>query len=409
MKILLFTAYFPPDTGSAAHLFYEFGTELVSRGYKVSVITSLPGYHTQGNLNQYKRKLWLREKVAGIDVIRVPSLRLPPQFMLGRALWQFSLAATILLAGLFVSKHDLAVVYSPPLTIGLSAWVLRMIKRIPFVFNVQDLFPQSIIDLGLLSNPMAIRFFENIEQLIYRQANAITVFSNGNLEHVVKNGAQREKVHVIRNWVDTNFILPGVRENEFRREHDLGDNFIISFAGIMGFSQDLDLLLDCAQIIKGREDIKWVIVGDGVEKSRLITKAQKLNLDNVIFLPMQSRNIYPSILHASDICLVPLHKNVKTPTVPSKIMSIMAAGRPIIAAMNLEGDAPKIISDAECGRLVSPGNPNLLAEAIIELYGNPLLRESMGREGRSYAIKHLSLKISVDKYVQLFLLELGIS
>lgn len=450
MRILLLTAYFPPDTGSAAHLFYELGTSLVERGHAVTVITGMPGYHAQGSLKRYKGKKWIREKVNGMEVVRVATPQFPRRLMVGRALWQFTGATVFFLAGLGLPPHDVTIVYSPPLPLGLTAWALHRFKGMPFILNVQDLFPQSIIDLGLLKNRWIIRLFEAMERFIYARANHITVHSPGNRDHVIAKGAKPERVSVIRNWVDTDFIRPGPRMNGFCEKHSLDDAFVVSFAGVLGYSQDLDVVLEAARLISppnpptlggtgappalgggghspqdwgdrggpgsggrgailppglggrgGQPEILWLIVGDGVEKPRLEAKAREMGLDNVRFLPMQPRDRYPAVLHASDICLATLHAEVKTPVVPSKILSIMAAGRPVVAALNLDGDAPRLIAEAQCGLCVPPEDPHALADAVLRLYRDPSLREELGRNGRRYAEEHLSLEVCVRRYEEL--------
>jgi glycosyltransferase involved in cell wall biosynthesis len=420
MNILLLTAYFPPDTGSAAHFFYELGTALVERGHQVTVTTGMPGYHAQGSLERYKGKKWIMEKVEGMEVVRAATPQLPRHLMVGRALWQFSGAVAFFLASLRLAPHTVAMVYSPPLPLGLTAWGLRRLKGTPFILNVQDLFPQSIIDLGLLKNSWLIRLFEAMERFVYRQADAITVHSEGNRQHVTEKcrkgeggeGERRRgigiKVEVIPNWVDTDFIRPGERMNGFRQEHGLADSFVISFAGVLGYSQDLDVVLEAARLVNhqpssfARQPVTWLIMGDGVERTRLEEKVRSMRLCNVRFLPMQPREKYPELLSASDVCLVTLHEEVKTPVVPSKILSIMAAARPIVAAMDLEGDAPKLIAEAGCGICVPPGDARALAEAIMKLYLNRSLCQELGRNGRRYAEEHLSLETAVRKYEELF-------
>jgi len=400
--MLLFTAYFPPDTGSASHLFCELGTALVKRDHTVTVITAMPGYHAQGPLERYRRKVWLRERVNGMDVVRLATPQLPRRLMIGRALWQFSGAATFVLAGLRVPPQDVALVYSPPLPLGLTAYALGRLRSIPFVLNVQDLFPQSIIDLGLLGNPWIIRLFEAMERFVYRQADAITVHSEGSRQHIISKGAVATKVMVIPNWVDTDFIHPDDRMNGFRQEHGIGDAFVVSFAGVLGYSQDLDVVLEAAALVRNEGDVLWLIVGDGVERERLTTRARNMALSNVRFLPMQSRERYPSVLHASDVCLTTLHAEVTTPVVPSKILSIMAAGRPLVASLPLHGDAPKLIEAARCGFALPPEDSHALANAVMTLYHDRDLREELGRNGRRYAEQHLSLTASVRQYEALF-------
>jgi len=401
VNILLLTAYFPPDIGSAAHLFYELGTALVERDYRVTVLTGMPGYHAQGPLDRYKRKVWIKEKVKGISVVRIVLPRFARHLMVGRALWQFTTATAFLLAGLCLRRHDVAIVYSPPLPLGLTAWALRRLRGIPFILNVQDLFPQSIVDLGLLKNRWIIRLFEAMECFIYRQANAITVHSPGNRQHIVGKGTAAHKVTAIPNWVDTDFILRADRMNGFREEHGLDDAFVISFAGILGYSQDLDAVLDAAALLSAYDDILWLIVGDGVKKTHLELRAQQMNLSNVRFLPLQPRKGYPAVLHASDVCLVTLHAGVSTPVVPSKILSSMAAGRPVVAALNLDGDAPRLIAEARCGLCVPPEEPHALAEAVLRLYRDAGLRERMGSNGRRYVEVNHTPQVAARQYAGL--------
>jgi colanic acid biosynthesis glycosyl transferase WcaI len=397
MRILLLTAYFPPDTGSAAHLFYELGAALVERGHQVTVLTGMPGYHAQGSLERYEGKKRVEETVNGMDVVRAatPERRTS---MVGRALWHFGGALVFFREGLRLPDHDVAMLYSPPLPLGLTAWGWHKLRGLPFVLNVQDLFPQSIIDLGLLQNPVIIWAFRAMERFIYRHAPQITVHSPGNREHVIAHGGDAARVAVAPNWVDTDFIQPGERRNGFRHEHDLGDDFVVSFAGVLGYSQDLDVMLEAAKLTEDQDAITWLIVGDGVEKERLEAKADEMALNNVRFLPMQPRERYPSVLHASDVGLATLHAGVETPVVPSKILSIMAAGLPVVAALPLAGDAPALIQEADCGLCLPPEEPQALAEEVMHLHRDRSLRETLGQRGRRYAEQELSLAACVERY-----------
>lgn len=402
MKILLLSAYFPPDTGSASHLFYELGCELVKRGHDVKVVTSFPSYHPTGDLSKYRRKIFMKEDKEGMEVLRIKVPKFPRHTPFARALWQFTLAFLFIFPSLRIKEIDVIIVYSPPLTLGITAWILSRLRKAKFILNVQDLFPQSVIDLGILRNKLLIRFFEAMEKFVYKKANFITVHSEGNKEHVVSKGKEPEKVFVIPNWVDVSFLKPGKKDNEFSKKYNLDGKFIVSFAGVLGYSQDIDIILDSAKKLERYKDIVFVIVGDGVEKPRLIRKAEEMKLKNVRFLPMQPRHVYPQVIQASDVSLATLHSFVKTPVVPSKILSIMAIGKPVISAMDLNGDAPKLIEEAKCGFAILPEDPDLLAEKILELYKNKELRETLGRNGRKYAEENLSLNVCVSKYEELF-------
>ena len=220
---------------------------------------------------------------------------------------------------------------------------------------------------------------------------------------MLSKGADPARVTVVPNWVDTVHIQPGERMNGFRREHGLDDAFVVSFAGVLGYSQDLDVVLDAAELLRHRSDIVWLIVGDGVEKPRLEARQRQMDLANVRFLPMQPRERYPEVLHASDISLATLRADVKTPVVPSKILSIMAAARPVVAAMDLGGDAPMLIERAQCGICLPPGDSQALADTVAELAADSSLREGLGQNGRSFAEEHLSLQVCVDQYEELLI------
>lgn len=402
MHILLLTAYFPPDVGSAAHLFYDLGCSLLAQGHTVSVVTGFPSYHARGDLSHYHGRRWLRETQAGMTVYRVAIPQIARDTPIGRGLWQFNSALAFTLVGLRAAHPDVALVYSPPLPLALTTLAWRWLRGIPYVVNVQDLFPQSAIDLGILRHRSLIRLFRWLERFTYRQANAVTVHSAGNREHVIAGGGRPETTLVMHNSVDIDHLRPAPKENEVRRELGLEGCFVASFAGVMGYSQDLDVILEAARLLRGYPAIRFLLVGDGVEKERLLHKSQTLQLDNVIWQPMQPREKYPALVHASDVGLATLRADVKTPVVPSKILSIMAAGRPVVAALDLAGDAPRLIAEAEAGYCLPPENAPALAETLVQLYTDPVLAEQLGRNGRLYAEQHLSPQAVANQYTRLF-------
>ena len=401
MKILLITGYFPPDTGSAANLFYELGGKLVAKGHAVTVLTAVPSYHVTGQAKPYVGR-FIEEQVEGMRVCRVRVPQLPRYIPTMRGLWQFCMAFGFRRVLDRIGPHDVALVYSPPLPLGFVGSAAKKRWGTRFILNVQDLFPQSATDLGILKNRLLIRLFEGLERRIYRSADHITVHSPGNKTHVVKVGMEPDDVTVMPNWIDTEYIRPGRRYSPFTTANGLNGEFIVSFAGVLGYSQDIDVVLRAAQQLQKRENILFLIVGDGVERERLTSQAKAMALTNVRFLPMQPRSVYPSVLHVSDVCLSTLNKEVMSPVVPSKILSIMAAGKPVIACMNLQGDAPEIVQEARCGYAVEAGDHKALAEAIVRLHDSDSLRRELGTNGRAYCETHFSLNVCCDRYVDLF-------
>ena len=402
MRILLITNYFPPEIGAASHLYHELGRALVRRGHEVTVLTGTPRYNVHVRARQGE-ELAGQTVQDGMTVIRCKVPGLDRTSRIARGLEHLWVAYAFGRAE--VGKQDVALVYSPPLTLALTArwhWARR---RIPFILNVQDLFPQSAVDLGVLRNPILIRAFETLERRAYWWASVVTVHSSGNAEHVRRQSRGQARVEVMPNWVNTEEIVPGERDNAFRRElRELGipeDGVLVSFAGTLGYSQDLDIVLDAAARMQG-DNVYFAIVGDGVEKDRLERRAASLRLNNVIFLPMQPKDRYPDVLAASDICLATLKPAVRTPVVPSKILSIMAAGRPVVAAMDLSGDAPGLIREAESGVCVGAGDVEGFTEALKRLAADKTLRMAMGQRGRSYAVARLTVDAAAARYEELF-------
>jgi glycosyltransferase involved in cell wall biosynthesis len=404
MNILILTEAFPPEIRSASHLLYELAESLIEKGVKVTVVTRFPKDYINKIDKKYISKLFLREKMDGINVIRLNSFSFLRHIPLIRGLSQFILSGLLAIGGIISGRQDIILTYSPPLPLGISAYLLYKIKKAPFIFNVQDIFPQSVIDLGLLKSKVLIKISEAMEKFIYKKARYITVHSEGNRENIISKKVNPEKVIIIHNWVGTDLIKPiNNNDNYFKIRNNLNGRFVVSFAGVMGFAQGLDIVINCAELLKSYKDILFLLVGDGVKKEGLMKKTKDMKLNNIKFLPPQPKEIYPSILYASDICLVTLDKSVKTPVVPAKLLNIMASGRPVVAGMNLKGDAPKIINTAKCGYCVESDDVEGFSKAILKLYHNPELKDEFGMNGRKYAVRHFSRKVCIEKYERLFL------
>lgn len=404
MNILLMTAYFPPEIGSASHLFYDLSQSLGKRGHKVTVITTFPRRHAADVLGTHRSKKFLfrSESMGHVRVIRVAELPAFVHSVFSRGLEHFIVPIALLFGGLSSKDGNAIIVYSPPLPLGITAFILSKVKKIPFIVNIQDLHPKALVDLGLINNRVILRILEAIEEFVYHKANYLTVHSEGNRKYVICRGANADKVFVIPNWPDTLDSEPTENINEFREKNSIGGDFLVTYAGIFSYSQDLETIVDSAAILKNRKDIFFLLAGDGPQKKNLVRKAESLNLGNLRFLPFQSRENYHLLLKSSDVCLVSLRKSgVKTPVVPRKLQDIMTSGRPVIANVPLDGDVPKIIKEAKCGLYVESETPEELAKAILKLHQNPLRREEMGKRGKEYAEKHFSLSVCTKKYEEL--------
>lgn len=399
-NILLITDSYPPEVRSASLMMYELARGLSRSGHKVSVITSMPKYNLiEGQLPS--KELYSRKSEDGIQVYRVRTLPLHNVSHIKRGLGQMVLPAIFSLVSSFIGGIDLSIVYSPPLPLGLAAYYLKIFKGAEFIFNVQDLFPQNAIDLGALKNPGLIKVFQLLEKFIYRRARYITVHSPGNKDFIAGIGIASEKISIIHNWVDPT-VYEGVSGRSPLDEGvDLHGKFVVLFAGVMSYAQDMDVIVDAARLLSEYKNIVFLLVGDGSQGSKVAGLKEKYGLSNLILHPFVSLEKYPELVGLCDVGLVTLKKSMKTPVVPSKILGYMAAGRPIIGSLNIESEANDIIKASGCGWSEEINCPRDMADAIVKLYRNPELKERMGRMGREYVSANYSMEKSLLAYEDL--------
>lgn len=394
LKVLFVSNYFPPEIGAGPHYPFELCESLVKAGHDVTAVTGFPRYNVRTMPRRYRRRLFYKEDMEGVRVLRINGPNFYGSTTLSRGLVQLFAPPVIALRALPLKRPDVVYTVTPPLAMGVVACLLAARFRVPCAVNVQDLFPQTLIDLGMLRNKALIRFFEAMERYVYRKASRIVVMSDGNREHVITHGGDPRRVLTLPNWVDTDLISPGERMNRFRRDNGLGDEFIVLFAGTMGFFQGLDTVVEAARLLASQSKILFLMVGDGAERERLEKLAD--GLLNVRFLPMQPKEVYPQVLAAADACLATLHPESTTPVIPSKILTIMAAARPVVAAMP-PGDAPRLVSEAQSGPVVPAGDAQALASAIVSLMQDREAAREMGANGRRYVEKHLSREVCVGQ------------
>ena len=403
MRALLLTPAFPPEITGSGHLYYELAESLVANGHAVTVVSALPRQRLGDRKleDRYRGRLLVRETMADASVVRPATLPFPLTSPIMKGLDHFSIAFSYLVAGLLTGPQDIVLAYSPPLTLGLTAFAISRWKRIPFVLNVQDIFPQYAIDAGLMSNPLLIALFRTLERFLYARSARITVHSEGNRTYLVSRGVPANKVVAIPNWADTEYYRPGPRQNGFRVEHGFGDEFIVSYAGTMGWAQGLDVVIRAAELLRDDKRIRFLLVGDGPRKQELQTTVSELALRNVTFLPLQPREKYIPLIQASDICLISLNRRLSTPVVPGKLLDIMASGRVVVGNVPLSGDAPAIVAAARCGVCVESERADELAAAILRLCREPTLAAEMGMNGRRYVEEHFSRSVCTAAYENL--------
>lgn len=402
MNVLLLTTTFPPEIRSAALLMQELAESLAQRGHRVTVITGKVEEGAKGSKSGVLSTVV--EERAGVRVVRVPNFAIHKTHApaVVRGLGQLLNALAYFWAALSVQDVDVSLAYSPPLALGIVGALLHRLKGVPHVLNVQDLVPQYAIDLGILKNKALIQILKWIEKAVYARVQLISVHSRGNAEYMAREGVPPHKIAVVPNWVDTRLIHPSPRDTAYRQKAGLEGKFIALFAGMLGFAQDVDTIVEAGAYLKEHPEIVLLIVGDGVEKQRLEEKAKSLGLDNVRFMPFVNSREYPEVVASADLCLATLQKSLLCPVVPSKLLGYMAAGRAIVASFPENGDAPRVVREAGAGVCVPPGEPKELAKAILEAYQNPDKCRAWGEQGRAFVEATHDRNRVMDLYVTLF-------
>lgn len=379
----------------------ELAQELKLRNHQVTVITTWPEY----NLDQDEtpRDFKEFETEDGIDVIRVKTLPHHNVNYLVRGLSQLLMPLQFLLKlRKYKIKTDAVVVYSPPLPLALvGSWLQR--KGVRNLLNVQDLFPQNAIDLGILTNNMQIKFFQAIERYAYRTADIVTVHSEGNRRMVLQQHPDLgSKLQLLHNWVDIDHHShedesPSRTRLDFRKKWNIKQKHIAVFAGVMGPSQYLELILGVAERLQDQSDLLFLLVGDGKEKEKLQALAKEKKLNNVQFEGFISRDVYPDLLKACSIGLVCLSPQNKTPVVPGKILGHMASGLPVVAFLHTASDGHAMIAEAKCGVSAHSADLDHCAKVLRELMQRSNDFETIGLAGKQYATAHFSKEVCVSQ------------
>ncbi len=410
-KVLLLTLVFAPDGVSTALLMTELAQELQRQGHEVTILTTTPHYNVEPEARA-RQPLhphwghWLqRSELDGMTVYHA-SIPVKGDRVGARLLdyLRFHLIST--LAGLFaVGKYDVMLVPSPPLTIGVSAWLLRLLRRVPFLYNVQEIYPDVAVSLGVLTNPQAIQTLEQLERFIYGRAAHITVISEWFRRRLLEKGVPAAKMSMIPNFVDTAFMQPQTsaagKASAFAQAHDLANKFVLLYAGNIGLTQGFETILAAAAQLQDLPDLRFVIVGDGTRRKWLESELAVHNLENILLLPYQPRSVVPQIYASADLCLVPLKRGTATETFPSKIYTIMAAGRPVIASADPDSELAWVVEHAGCGWPVPPDNIDGLVAGIRHAYTKQDELIAKGNAGRAYVVAHHSRGAVTAQYDRL--------
>jgi len=390
MHILFISQYFPPEVNAPAARTSEHVRVWVQDRYRVTVLTAFPHHPTGIVRRGYRHRALMRERYEGAQVVRTFVYATANRGFLKRVLSYLSFMASACLLGPFcVRKPDVVVATSPQFFVAIAGWFLSKVKQVPFVFEVRDFWPASIVAVGALKEGFVLRVLEAVEMFLYRSAARVVVVTDAMKQALVQRGIAGEKVKVVKNGVDLSGPTWCVRDGNARRRLGLRGKFVVSYIGTHGMAHGLGSVLECAASLQALPKVHFLFVGEGAEKPGLLQLRDRMGLCNVTFLPQQPREMVPELLGASDLCLVPLRKAALFKTViPSKIFEIMAASRPIL--LSVDGEARAVVEEAGAGVYVPPEDPEAMAEAIRELMSSPAKRDALGEAGRRYVAARMS-------------------
>jgi glycosyltransferase involved in cell wall biosynthesis len=397
MRILIISQWFDPEPTFKG---LAFARELVGRGHEVEVLTGFPNYPGGELYPGYRIRPWQRTRIDDISVLRVPLYPNHGRSVIGRVANYGSFALSASIASAFVKRPDIIYVYHPPATIGLPAIIARLIRRAPVVYDIQDLWPDTVAATGMLTGSPVLRLIEGWCRFVYRTADRLVVLSPGFKTALTERGVPEAKIDVIYNWCDEASVSKS--ESLPVRLGKPGD-FNVLFAGTMGFAQGLDAVLKAARICaKSVPNAHFIFVGGGADRERLARLAADMALSNVRFLPRQPMSEIGRFLSAADVLLVHLKDDpLFRITIPSKTQAYLAAGRPILMA--LRGDARDLIRRSGAGVVCEPEIPESIAAGVKELAtAGAARREEMGRSGREFYHRELSISIGVERFERIF-------
>ena len=383
MHILFLTDNFPPETNAPASRTYEHAKRWAMSGHRVTVVTGAPNFPSGKIHAGYRNALWNRESVDGIDVIRVWTYITANEGFIKRTLDYLSFRVAATLASLFVKRPNVVVGTSPQFFTVCAAWVVSLLHWRPFVFELRDLWPDSIVAVGAMRETRAIRLLRRLEYFLYRRAARIVSVTNSFKEVLTTNGIAPEKIVVVPNGVELDMYLPGERPAELADRLGLSGKFIAAYVGTIGMAHGLGTVLEAATQLKARTDIVFLLVGTGAEQTTLARRCKDEGLDNVLFVGAVSKVEVREYWKLCDVALVllrdtPLFSHV----IPSKMFEAMGTARPII--LGVRGESKSILERAGAGIAIAPENALELAAAILRLADETSLAAGMGASGRAF-------------------------
>jgi glycosyltransferase involved in cell wall biosynthesis len=400
VRVNILTLYFYPDYASTGHLLTELAVGLSGMGCKVTVYTAHPTYRSRERAKK-------SEVYEGVQVYRLPSTQLDKNSKVGRILNSVSFFISALITLLFHRTSGPLLIVSVPPFLPFLGYIVRRLKGNPYVSLFYDVYPDIAVRLGYLkSGGLMERIWDLMNSLVLGHASRVIALSEPMKEIVLgkanTNGqADEQKFRIIHNWVDEGFIKPMAKaENWFVAQQGLQDKFIVLYSGNIGLSYDLETVIAGAERLRDK-NMEFLFIGEGGKKKKLQALVAQRQLQNVRFLPYQPRDILPFSLTCSDVCLVALEKGVEGLSMPSKLYTILASGRPVIALVEEDSAVARIIKEADCGARVAQNDVDALVRVLESYYENLEVARKQGENGRAYCLEHFTLSRACKEYYDL--------
>ncbi len=405
LRLIVLCPHFEPDMAPTGVVMTRIVHELAARGHELHVVTSLPWYRKHQVETGWAGALWRIEKTTWGSISRVqPFAGQTKSNLVRRAvgfiLFSYFVGLRALFAGGFWRRADGVLAMSPPLTLGLIGWHTKLFRGGKLVFNIQDVFPDAAVETGAISNQRVIAAASWLERVSYQRSDSVVLLSDDLANNVQQKLDQKfhKRIKVIPNFVDTQAIVPMSPLTNYRRELGIGESLVVMYAGNVGFSQSLELMIEAARVLP---HVIFVINGEGSARKSLEAKAHALS--NVKFGDYQDASRLSEVLATGDLHVVPLRRGLGSVSVPSKTYSILAAGRPICAAIDLDTEVPRILAAANAGVCVEPDNQAAFVSAIAAMIGDRKSLEEMGASGRKWVEGHASPQSIAQRYEALYM------
>ncbi len=384
MHILFISHYFPPEVNAPASRTHEHCREWVRQGHRVTVLTGVPN-HPRGVLFEGYENRWVQEEtVDGIRVIRSWMFLSANEGFGGRIANYLAFAVAAVLASFKADRPDVVVATSPQFFAGLAGMVVSRLRGAPFVLEIRDLWPESIVQLGQMKPGLLLRALEWLEGVLYRSAAGVVVNTRTFIDHIAARGVPRERISLVYNGIDTTLFRPRPKDEDLLREHGLEGRFLVAYVGTLGLAHGVETLVDAAERLADRPELHFLIIGDGAGRAALSAEIERRGLTNLTLLGLRPRSEIPAWIASIDVQVVLLRNlSIFSSVIPSKIFEFCAQERPVLLSTP-KGEIRSLVEEAGAALSVEPEQPAALAEAITGLLEDPERRDQMARRGRAW-------------------------